>query len=407
MDYDQTGQAAFRRWLREDRKLDLAALGRRWYGDEHHFRDWDEVAIPSNVEFFGHFGRQTYNMLQGWLWRPDRKIAEQEGWGDRAYRPGAEWVPMDLAPSARQFFLDNAQSDDATQRIGKTAWFRKEFDPSKWLARQPGKPLYLVAVTLSQQNEPVEVWLNGACLGQIRPKPLRSGPVAMEITGRVGPGRNVLCLKVRAGIIYGPVFLTREEPQRYPYLGRQQNARWVDLRDWLVEREIRNWKCQALPIRRQMPDINLMEPPNLVLCDRFLELKCDVGLSCVHDTGAIAATYSGNFAGLGYTDGLYMSNEEGGTMADEAAQSQQLAWILFEGLGHHNWVFNAAGLPEVRATDGLVRQESPPPRLGGQDRPQPTGNRRARDRQKRIVFSLHLGDSTLGHRSRGLASGPS
>ena len=48
-----TGPAAFRQWLRETRHLDLPARGQRWYGDAHPFRSWDEVTIPSHLEFFG------------------------------------------------------------------------------------------------------------------------------------------------------------------------------------------------------------------------------------------------------------------------------------------------------------------------------------------------------------------
>jgi len=30
----------------------------------------------------------------------------------------------------------------------------------------------------------------------------------------------VFCLKVQSGLIRGPVFLTTEEPEAYPYLGK-------------------------------------------------------------------------------------------------------------------------------------------------------------------------------------------
>ena len=342
MDYDETGQAAFRRWLRDDRKLTLAALGKRWYDQENHFHTWDEVTIPSNVEFFGNMGKDTYNMQKDWLWRPDRKEAEEQGWGNRDYQPTDQWTAVDLAPSARQLFLNNTQPDDATQRIGKTAWFRKEFEPDRWLTREPGRPVYLVVTTLSTQDEPTEVWINGAYLGKIRPKAVRCGPLGMDVSSLIGPGRNVVCLKVREGIIYGPVFLTREEPRRYPYLGKTQNARWVDLRDWIARRLVESWKREALPLRRRYPDVNfLIMPGGQPYGDNFLEMKQQAGLSCLHDTGGFAGSYSDNWAGLGYTQGLYFTNEEGGTMDDVFAQSRQLAWLLFEGSGHHLFVYNA------------------------------------------------------------------
>ena len=65
MDYDEAGQKAFRRWLREARGLDLAALGRRWFDDPGRYRSWDEVTLPSHFEFFGGFGDGSLNLLSG------------------------------------------------------------------------------------------------------------------------------------------------------------------------------------------------------------------------------------------------------------------------------------------------------------------------------------------------------
>ena len=71
-----------------------------------------------------------------------------------------------------------------------------------------------------QQNQPVEVFFNEAYLGPIRPKTVHDGPIGLRATSLVRPGRNVVCLKVKGGLIRGPVFLTTEEPRRYPYPGQ-------------------------------------------------------------------------------------------------------------------------------------------------------------------------------------------
>jgi hypothetical protein len=336
MDYDVTGQAAFRRWLQEDRKLDLAALGVRWFGDAKHYQNWDQVKIPSNLEFFGQLDDRALNLQKGWLRRYDSPDAEAQGWGKLDYQADAGWSTVDLAPSMRQLFLLPNPSGD------KTAWFRREFDATEWMKNNPGAAVYLVANTLDSQQAPVEAWMNGTYLGKIRPKQQFAGPIGMQVTALMREGRNVICLKVKAGVIYGPVFLTRQEPRRYPYLGKEQNARFVDLRDWVVERMLISWKRDALTVRRLLPDIPLLEPPGgLNFCDYFLAMKQQAGLSCLHDTGGFAGSYSGYYSGMGYTDGFYMTSEEGGTMTDEFAQSRQLAWLLYEGLGHHIWVYNA------------------------------------------------------------------
>ena len=78
----------------------------------------------------------------------------------------------------KQLFLFGSKSD-ARLRQGKStvAWFRKEFDPSAWLAKQPGGEIYVVAQVGDARNEPVEVFLNGNYLGPIRPpgRAIRSG----------------------------------------------------------------------------------------------------------------------------------------------------------------------------------------------------------------------------------------
>ena len=333
MDYDEAGQAAFRQWLRDTRKLDLPALGERWYGDPQHFHAWDEVTIPSNFEFFGGFGDDTLNLLTGWQRRYNSPDAEAQGWGNLDYQPDAGWISVDLAPSMRQLLVMPPVGND------HTSWFRKEFDPTAWLQAHPGQDVYLVANTLESQQSPVEVWMNGAYLGRIRPKAQYAGPIAMQVTALMRPGRNVICLKVTDGVIYGPVFLTRQEPKRYPYLSLGEDARFVDMRDWIcADRMLISYKRDALAVRRLFPETPmLLAPAGAPYQDHFLELKQQTGLSCIHDTGGFAGSYGGVPAGLGYTDGLYFTTEEGGVFDDVFGESRQLAWFLFEGICHHIW----------------------------------------------------------------------
>ena len=162
------------------------------------------------------------------------------------------------------------------------AWFRKEFDPGVWLAATPGSDMYVVAQVGDPENEPVEVFFNGDYLGPHPPQdgPLR--PVAFKAIRLIDSGRNVLCLKVQEGIIRGPVFLTTQQPQRYPYLGPQENARWVDLRDWTAAK-LDSWAGNArCALGRQcMPDVPLLFCPGscLEFSDQFLELKRQVGIA--------------------------------------------------------------------------------------------------------------------------------
>ena len=354
MDYDEAGQQAFRRWLQETRGLDLASLGRRWFNDPNRYRSWDEVTLPSHYEFFGGFGDGSLDLLTDWSWRPDSPQAEAEGWHRPDYREDDSWTPTDLAPSMRQLFLFGSKSD-ANLRQGKStvAWFRKTFDPSTWLAQRPGSEVYVVAQVGDRKNEPVEVFLNGNYLGPIRPKTVQSGPVAFRATELVRPVQNVLCLKVQHGIIRGPVFLTRNEPRRYPYLGLHQNARWIDLRDWTAEKLILGWKRGARTARQAEPDVPLLFCPgsSLALSDHFLGLKQELGIEAIHFTGG-GSSYMPWWPGLGYVWGAYGTSEEGGTIGDPRALDNELAWMLLNGQGHHNFYYSAIHYMQLEEKTG-------------------------------------------------------
>jgi hypothetical protein len=360
MDYDDASQQAFRQWLRDDRRLSLQALGQRWYGDPSHYQSWDQVQIPSNMEFFGAFGRDTFNLLTGWLWRPDSPNAEAEDWQATSYKAGDEWTPTDLAPSLQQLFLfGSLQDKKLRQGSSRVAWFRKEFDPTAWLAAHSGSQVYVVAQVGDTQTEPVDVWLNDDYLGLIKPKTVWAGPIGFKATGLIRRGPNVLCLKVQSGVIRGPVFLTTQEPRRYPYLGRLENARWVDLRDWSAHKLVSGWTREAQSTRGILPDI-----PLLFCCggsreyaDHFLDLRRQMGIACLHFTGG-GSSYMPWWAGYGYVWGGYMTSEEGGTIADPAGLSRELAWMLLDCNGHHNYYYSAVDYMRIEQKTGWLTKNA-------------------------------------------------
>ena len=358
MDYDDAAQAAFRRWLRETRKLDLPALGQRWFADLRHFSSWDDVRIPSQFEFFGGFGQGAFDLRESWLWRPDRATAGVQGWGKAGYRPGDEWTPVDLVPSVKQLFLFGSVSDKTLRDGNSTvAWFRKEFDASAWLGKNRGRQIFLVADINDEANRPVEVFFNDASLGLLKPKGVSIGPISFDATALVKPGRNVLALKVHSGVIRGPVFLTTEEPRRYPYLGRGGNARWVDLRDWTNDKLIAGWLREARFARERLPEMPLMFVPGSWrgFSDQFLGLKREVGIASIHNTGSECG-FRPWWAGIGYVWGAYMSSEESASVFDPKILDRDLAWMLLNGHGHHNFYADAVhGMKVEQATGWFAK----------------------------------------------------
>ena len=197
------------------------------------------------------------------------------------------------------------------------------------------------------------MFINDNYLGPIRPRTVVSGPIGLRASGLIKPGRNVICLKVKGGVIRGPVFLTTEEPRRYPYLGKRENARWVDLRDWTAQKLILGWRREAGLARHQEPDLPQMFCPGSFLgfADQFLGLKREIGIASLHFTGG-GSFYMPWWPGLGYVWGAYGSSEEGGTIDDPAVLSRELAWMLLNGQGHHNFYYSAVDCMRIEQRTG-------------------------------------------------------
>ncbi len=337
-------QAGFRRWLRETRGLDLAALGERWYGDRGRFKSWSEVRVPSYFHFFGGLDDRSLLLTRGWLWRPDDPDkAHSEGWGTSSYSPGGEWTRTDLGPSFQQYYLFGS-ARDKTLRKGnaRAAWFRLEFDAGDWLRANRGRQLFLVINSYDWARQPVEVFLNDAYLGLLTPKVESMGPIGMRVTALLREGTNLLVVRDPDGILRGPVFLTATQPGRYPYLGRRGNARWVDYREWQVDSLIHGWKRIVRPVRERTRDLPLQLVPgtSIELADHFLELKRDFGITAIHNTGS-GSSFRPWWPGLGYVIGAFGTSEEGGTSTDVRYQSRQFAWLLFLGESHHNFFWDS------------------------------------------------------------------
>lgn len=224
-DFSPAGQNGFRAWLRDKRGFSLAVLGQRWYGDARHFSSWQQVTLPDPQSFYGGLSDDSLLLKAGWQ-RMD--AAKHPGTAPpSADDPG--WTPLAMPPSSQQDFLPWG-----------AAYFRTAFDASAWLAANREKEQYLVVGVDIRTRDDTSVWFNGEPLGTFK-SPVDTGPFSVKVTGKLRPGENTLTLRVPNGLggfsegkIYGPVFLTTTEPKMYPYLGKLQNARYVDFREWQV-----------------------------------------------------------------------------------------------------------------------------------------------------------------------------
>ncbi len=116
----------------------------------------------------------------------------------------------------------------------------------------------------------------------------------------------------------------------------------MDLRDWTNEKLIRGWLREARFARERLPDIPLMFTPGswAGFSDQFLGLKREVGIASIHNTGS-EVSFNPWWAGIGYVWGAYMSSEESATVSEPQRLDRELAWMLLNGHGHHNFYYDA------------------------------------------------------------------
>ena len=89
----------------------------------------------------------------------------------------------------------------------------------------------------------------------------------------------------------------------------------------------------------------------LEFSDQFLELKRELGIASIHFTGG-GSNYMPWWPGLGYVWGADGTSEEGGTIRDPAELSRELAWMLLNGQGHHNFYYSAVDYMRLEQKTG-------------------------------------------------------
>ncbi|MFZ2656032.1 MAG: hypothetical protein WAX69_13965 [Victivallales bacterium] len=337
--YSAVGQDGFRRWLKEIRGLSLQGLGERWHGNPSHFKDWSEVRLPDDINgFFGNLDDQCLRIQNNWCClkaaaNPTEMPAESA--------PG--WVPV----------------DDATSRMmslmlgGQPSFWRTNFNADTWLKQNAGKDAYLVFNVINGGWGETPVWLNGKSLGKFKSKvnPYM-GPFALKVTGLITNGVNRLGLY---GHINGPVFLTTSKPQGYPYLGKQQNARYVDMLEWQL------YAFNALETGAMEYGRSIEPDRPFVISAAGEEVKDGQGDALARFGGSMQDTgYESSYrpfnSRLGYAGGFYGSCEPAGYIPTKAPgnmpETRMLGWVLLNGEGHFRMTGDASYFYEIEKKSG-------------------------------------------------------
>lgn len=324
-DTSPLGQQGWRSWLRDARHLSLQDLGLRWYGNPKRFSHWEDVEVPDLNRFFGALEPSIFPLRKGWRWQNEAvALPEPPKAG------AAGWVPFDMPPSQEQAFFD---------RTGFN-YFDITFDPSLWMGRLSRDDKTWLVFGLIGTGNGTRVWLNGKPLDVPTDGPSRDGSFAIPVTGLLKRGANHLqvaldCSRYQTakGKLAGPVFLTAQEPKRYPWLGTRANALLADFLGWQI-RAVTDYHRKMFDLARKLdPDRPILLSGGAdPLFGEAVEMARDYGMG-IENTGR-EASYRPRLSGAGLAAGFYSTNEWSGTPKDFYLD-RGFGWMFFDGDSSH------------------------------------------------------------------------
>lgn len=229
-DSSEEGLAAQKEWLM--RQYTLRELSLRWTGDAHAYRSWNDVPAMQMIDLIGgDWDPDRWDLHDlDWHWAkaPEKREWRPAGWVVRddvetETPPPADvkWVPVSLPPSQRLNYVDSGR-----------CWYRIHLPKCSWLAKNRSQTLYLRTVGHLMDSGRMTVWANGkksfsqdggvlTMLGA----PIEAGTLRNDGTDEIViemPGGRC------CGRLTGPVSLSPNPAQQYPYTDARANARHMD-----------------------------------------------------------------------------------------------------------------------------------------------------------------------------------
>lgn len=340
LEYGPVADESYRTYLRT-RYADVAALGRRWYGDAGRLRSWDEVHVPEVASFLG-YGPQALDLTGTWRVGYEKFADGKSHSTEELQSPGRPAVATEPAPAAwfQNDFDDHdwpavaAPGNDRAMFLPKRpAVYRQSFEvAADWLKASPRVWLYVWDLNYGEHlKEHMRADLNGRTLGEDL---LRHGVphwCALEATAALRAGRNTLALRLPQGYLAYRVYLSPHPPEQYPDLGPNRNAQWVDLADW------RRWSRLNM-VRRGMEMIRQADPDRSIICmapDRYvsgIKQLCEQYGGHFHNTGYMGAWWAEYLPMLMRGSDLPFSLEPGSPAGSLGEFKNMVGLYLTEGI---------------------------------------------------------------------------
>jgi hypothetical protein len=294
LEYGPTADASYRPFLQK-KYASIEALNTAW---QTHFASWEKVRVPELASFVG-YGPEAIDLGGQWhinyeasadgIAHPINELGGLIVKGIKSSGAPDDWFSEKFDDHAWPTLT--APGDDNQTLLPRwPAVFRRSFEvPAGWIAKNPKVWLYVWDANRAQ-NEMVKVVLNGQVLGTNKIHGSMPHLGIFPVGTALRDGTNELAIRTPQGRINYKVYLSPDEPQKYPNLGDGKNQQWADFIDWDV------W-IRGDSIRKGMEMIRQVDP------DRGIMLASpDTYAENIKDD---AKKYGGDFHNTGYMGGWW------------------------------------------------------------------------------------------------------
>jgi hypothetical protein len=298
VEYGPGADANFQKFLR-DKYGSLAALAKRWHRSAPGPAAWKDIKVPEPADFLG-WGPDALDLTGTWrvsFEAADNAAALGADFDDSSW--GQITGPGDglarLLPSQPALWRRHVQVDGA------------------WLAKHPRVWLYIFDLndTRDSDTNPANAFalsLNGKAVPENPPFRDQDHWAALEVTGNLHAGDNVLALRLPRGVFNYRAYVSGNEPKSYPLLGEGPNAQWVDYTAWVSSLRKAGVRRGMQMIRQADPNRGIMLMAPDPYWDDILQDAIEYG-GDFHNTGYMAGWWCDRLPALMRSADLPFSTE--------------------------------------------------------------------------------------------------
>ncbi|MHB9024663.1 MAG: hypothetical protein ACYC7E_10895 [Armatimonadota bacterium] len=336
-------KALWHSYLVHELGIDLERAGLLHKGRADAYRNWDEVGVPTQLDFIG-WNDRCLDLRGTWEGLADIETA---GTAAKWYAEGAPqegWRPVFSNDPMLLIYADRNKKMDY--------WLRRVFTVTPEQAKD-FKYLHIARAHWHGNVTPqANVCLNGQPLKAITKDERGEYTMCFELGAALRAGDNRIVLNTHGHPVSGYCFLGSVPFRAYPNMTEAENRLWFDTVNFSAWLRIRATEESLRAMRTADPNRPLKMMATINLLDMTQDL-CERYGAYQHDTGG-AGGYWAPMTGarLSRTHGLPWSCEQGGPPKDVAGMQAAMTFYLMYGNDAVDLVFGVTHYkdkPEIAA----------------------------------------------------------